>query len=135
MPPPKVGTIRGRHLMPVDLFLIDRVVAPGQEAYTETYLAAFRHGHTLSPGSEVHLYYTGLTETTIGAVDGYEASGVNVVLYRFDTPTGKYVPFFRSSTRKLYRCGGHACRVDEHCPTCGKYMSKLPLSLQPAGDM
>ena len=117
----RVGTISGRHLIPVDLYLVEEEVRPGQDAYRRAYEAAQNHGATLGPGNEVYLYYSGLTEATLGAIDGYESKGKNVIPFRYDTPSGQYSPIYRGVSR-FFRCGLHAHRSDKFCPTCGNQL-------------
>jgi hypothetical protein len=87
----KVGTIRGRHEMPVDEYLVE-VVEPGQAAYNAVFRAAILWRRR-NPSASVHLYYTGLTEATLGALDGlsYERLGGGApVLWRWDAATQTY---------------------------------------------
>jgi hypothetical protein len=76
--------------MPVDEYLLESV-KPGQSAYDAAYDAALRYAKDRW-GLTVHLYYTGLTEATLGALDGFTASlcRVRVLLRRYDSQSGEY---------------------------------------------
>jgi hypothetical protein len=88
----KLGVLN-RHNMPVEAYLVNRDVEAGQDAYRAAFEAALELGRT---GVDIiHLYYTGLTESTIGALDGLESYGVRVVLYRYDNDSLSYVPLER----------------------------------------
>lgn len=122
----KVGTIAGRHSLPVDLYLVMRAVEPGEDAYTAAYEGAIMHAMDLEPASTVELYFTGLTEITLGALDGYAESGINVNLMRYDAATSSYVPLktkapaFRQCLFSPQGQKPHVYRSsDYHCPTCG----------------
>lgn len=88
----KVGTIRGRHDLLVEHYLLDSV-EPGQAAYDAAFNAAreFVRVNSLQPGDTVEVYYTGLTEVTLGANDGFCETMINVNWFRFDAPSGMYV--------------------------------------------
>lgn len=102
----KVGVIAGRHPLPVDEYLVTREVTPGDDAYQAAYQAAKEHGEIRDTGSSVDLYYTGLTELTLGALDGYTAAYINVEAYRFDAASGQYFHLPRE---------GYVWKV---CPDC-----------------
>ncbi len=72
-----VGVLAGRHPLPVSEYLISDPVEPGQGAYDAVYTASYKfcRGILADHGRRVvRLFYTGLTETTLAAVDGFEAA-------------------------------------------------------------
>ena len=97
----KLGTIAGRHPMPVDMYLLEGSVEPGNPAYEAAFLAAVRWRRAY-PKEYVALYYSGLTEVTLGVLDGlYYAGGSGPDLYRWDTDTGAYERLWRRPPREL----------------------------------
>ncbi|OGY27491.1 MAG: hypothetical protein A2802_00305 [Candidatus Woykebacteria bacterium RIFCSPHIGHO2_01_FULL_43_29] len=122
----KIGTIRGRHEMPVDRYLVDdREVSPGEDAYNAVFEAAKVHGQSLPVADTVELFYAGLTEATIGALDGYESVGINVVPMRFNVSSGGYESLSRRVNPWVVcqwsKAGEpHPTRLsDAHCKHCG----------------
>ncbi|RJP46792.1 MAG: hypothetical protein C4584_01140 [Armatimonadetes bacterium] len=95
----RLGTIAGRHPLPVDEYLITRPVIPGQFAYDTVFHAAKDWVKRNGPvGVLIELYYTGLTEALMGALDGFAAAGVErerVILMRFEESFGQYLPLRR----------------------------------------
>jgi hypothetical protein len=88
----KIGTVAGRHPLPVDMYLLEEAT-PGQSAYDAAYEAARMIGL-----DEVDLYYTGLTEITIGAIDGLDSVGVKVRLMRYNASSGEYEQLYRKES-------------------------------------
>lgn len=99
----RLGTIQGRHAMPVDEYLVE-AVEPGQAAYDAVYAAASHRFQDLGDDgvSEVHLYFSGLTEATLAAVDAYEPEdhAFRLILMRYDAPSGEYQPLRRFAPPK-----------------------------------
>lgn len=123
--PVDVGTVAGRHELPVTEYILIEDVSPGQEAYEKARLAArawararmdsLFHLWCQTDGRPVvRLYYTGLTEITLGVIDGFEDAGLTtqrdtplvlvdvpgnydamVAIMRYETPTGRYVRLVR----------------------------------------
>lgn len=93
--PTAVGTIRGRHEMPVECYLIDGPVEPGQAAYDAAFTAAVALARDPNI-ARVALYYAGLTEITLGAVDGFREAGKRVELMRWDTASSTYMVLTQS---------------------------------------
>jgi len=88
-----LGTLPGRHPMPVDLYLftegsIDVKTAPEQtKARVENFLVAY-------PDLEwVNLFYTGLTEVTLVAFRELTKAGVAVTPWRYDRDSDSYKPY------------------------------------------
>lgn len=91
----KLGIIAGRHQMPVDRYLVDNV-EPGQAAYDAVWLAADHLAKSVPKGTDIDLYYGGLTEATIAAIDALEGSErVRLRLFRYDAPSASYVEILR----------------------------------------
>lgn len=91
----KIGTVRGRHNLPVDRYLIEDA-EPGQAAYLAAYTAALQMGAQIDPdGEPVEVYYTGLTEVTLGALDGFRVAGVRICLMRYNAGADAYEQLFR----------------------------------------
>lgn len=90
----KIGLIAGRHKMPVKRYLINHQVNAGHDAYVEAFNSAKKIAELL-PCSCIDLYYTGLTEALIGAMDAFELEGVRYRLMRYDSNTKKYEPIKR----------------------------------------
>lgn len=122
----KIGTIQGRHPLPVDEYLVTSEVEPGDSAYEQAFESAKAYAEAnLEPGSSVAVYYTGLTEVTLGVGDGFDAAQINVQWWRFDAASGKYVPLV-SRRRRWVRCPfslsgrTHAYQQGSwHCSICG----------------
>lgn len=121
---PKVGVISGRHPLPVHMYLVSREVTPGTDAYDAAYWAALRHGNEVGVGKTVDLFYTGLTELTLGAIDGYNAAFVNVETYRYDNASGDYVLLARKREewKHCNHCGGTSQVPPDRpwCPACNQ---------------
>lgn len=122
----RVGTIAGRHEMPVESYLVIRPVEPGYDAYMAAYEGAIMYAQELAPGDSVEVYFTGLTELTLGALDGFDELGINVQLMRYDVQSDTYQVLERKASR-FVKCNfspagqrPHVYRAtDYHCPTCG----------------
>lgn len=91
----KIGLIAGRHKMPVKRYLINRRVNAGHDAYVEAFNSAKKAAELLNKCICIDLYYTGLTEALIGAMDAFELEGVRYRLMRYDSDTKKYEPIKR----------------------------------------
>lgn len=91
----RLGVCANRHRMPVDEYLSYRQLTPGQAAYNAIYAAACQWAHEHPDTHTVMLYYTGLTETTIAALDALHDAGIAVVPMFYDQLAGEYVPLRR----------------------------------------
>lgn len=100
----RIGTVAGRHQLPVDQYLLAEVT-PGQAAYDAAYtvaLALFAELDLAEDLDEVQIYYTGLTEVTLGVVDawmdaqlGFYPPRFTVKWMRYDSAEAAYVPLRR----------------------------------------
>lgn len=90
----RVGTISGRHTMPAEYYLIDRSTQPGQPAYDKAYNAMCALVRKHKPRL-VELYYTGLSEVIIGALDALRNMRVEHVIMRYDLKEDSYFPIER----------------------------------------
>lgn len=90
----RVGTIRGRHPLPVDCYLLDGA-EPGQAAYDAAATAALELNAEMPDVDHVDLYFTGLTEATFGAADAFAFARVPVTLWRWDVASETYQPMER----------------------------------------
>lgn len=114
-----IGTIKNRHTMPVERYLIEDDVSPGKEAYEKAYESAKKlaieiiESATLKTSDQeevpikefdtIDLYYTGLTESLIGALDAFENFGMEYRLMRYDSVSKNYEPIERK--REYYEPG------------------------------
>ena len=91
----KVGTVAGRHPLPVDEYLLEQA-DPGQCAYDAAYMAASRRGYEAVVNDEIlEVYYTGLTEVTLGTIDGLDEAGATYRLMRYNLNGNTYEPLQR----------------------------------------
>ncbi len=110
----KIGTVKGRHEMPVEEYLMDEVVNPMDfvtihnevfasmktllEPYIRTESSVPVNGNYdecqcfVAPDICVHLYVTGLTAVTIEAVKFLVLNGINCKIMHFNRDTGSYEP-------------------------------------------
>jgi len=89
-----VATIRRpgkRYLAEADVFLVEapRLGKPAQAAYDALFGAAYALG-TTRHDDKVALYCNGMSEATIGAVDGFEEAGVEVIVMAYDWRSDTY---------------------------------------------
>lgn len=90
-----IGAIRGRHEMPVDTYLLDKVDDPTDIEGIEK--AVDESFSRILSGVETHdtccfLYVTGLTSVTIAAIKWCLGHGVSVTAMHYDVLTGRYFP-------------------------------------------
>lgn len=89
-----VGTIEGRHPMPVDVYLLHPEAADTYGFHGGIMKAAEEKAlqlvDTYLP-DEIHFYPTGLTMAVLGAIKGFKASGVKFVIMSFDSVSKEYV--------------------------------------------
>lgn len=108
----KMGTIRGRHEMPVDDYFLDEVKEPLNISLMEQMVLAkmlnLFDGHvklkytsgvnTAEPticyvsDLALDLYVTGLTSVTAEIIAECAANGIPLTLYHYNTRNGEYVP-------------------------------------------
>jgi hypothetical protein len=93
----RVGTIEGQHVMPVEVYLAKRgEITPGQKAYdllferTRDYVQGLLRAGWFTTDFYVELYYTGLTEATLAAMDALTTMGVLYVTMRYDLSNDDY---------------------------------------------
>jgi hypothetical protein len=111
-----VATIRRpgkRYLAEADVFLVEapQLGKPAQAAYDTLFGAAYELGRRRRD-DKVALYCNGMSEATIGAVDGFEEAGVEVVVMAYDWRSDAYRPVRR---RRGLTSWVHQekCRVEE----------------------
>ena len=90
----RVATIRrpGKgYLREADVFLVEapQLAKPAQAAYDTLFGAAYTLGKTRHD-HKVALYCNGMSEATVGAVDGFEEAGVEVIVMAYDWRSGTY---------------------------------------------
>lgn len=86
-----VGTLGGRHSkMEADYYLAGKVT-PGQEAFDVVY-DQMRDICRYAPRVEIHLMYTGLTETTLAAYSALIAYHMKFIILRYDDRARGYIP-------------------------------------------
>ena len=134
-----IGTLAGRHAMPVERYILPGDVTPGQAAYDAAYLAAESMAHALADQGVtcVRLHYARLTEVTLGCLDALEkAVGEDwpavIIPMRFDAASGQYVPFRRGippevqAARERHTAAVCAAAKDvqESCRELGEYFAK-----------
>lgn len=111
----KIGTVAGRHEMPVDGYILDKVEFPSDiegirkdvnHALMETVGEYVKSGWGIAvngfddgcifhaPGVKVELYVTGLTQVTVAALSFLVKNGFSVDVMNYDRETGEYVPQF-----------------------------------------
>lgn len=108
----KMGTIRGRHEMPVDDYFLDEVKDPSNISLMERIVSVkmfnlFKDHVTLEYTSGVNtaepticyvsdlaleLYVTGLTSATAAIIKKCAVNGIPLTLYHYNTRNGEYVP-------------------------------------------
>lgn len=89
-----VGTIEGRHPMPVDCYLLHPEATDTygfhEGIMNAAYIFAERLVDDYKPDA-IHFYPTGLTMAVLGALKGFKASGVKVIIMSFDSVSKEYV--------------------------------------------
>jgi hypothetical protein len=86
-----VGTLGGRHdKINADYYLAGKVT-PGQPAFDFVYDRMVEICQ-FAPNVEIHLMYTGLTETTLAAYSALLAHNMRFTVLRFDDRAHGYVP-------------------------------------------
>lgn len=96
----KIGTIKGRHPMPVDAYIFTRdiqnpmdILSIEVDTLLCTEYALYECG--INPDKckdvEVHLYVTGLTTVTIAALKVLKKMGLKVVAMHYNRDTDDYV--------------------------------------------
>lgn len=109
----KIGTVAGRHEMPVDGYILDEVVNPSdiegiRKTVNESLMSSigdlvtdgwgipvngYDDGYIFhAPGVKVELYVTGLTQVTVAALSFLVRNGFSVDVMIYDRETGKYIP-------------------------------------------
>lgn len=135
----KIGTMRGRHAMPADYYLLKREVEPGKPAYDAAYAAGYWFARDVLAGWEtVELYYTGLTEVTLGALDGLYAGArgsLDLTLMRWDQAAQEYQPLEIGPSGVPCRAGcgaparipvsGMAACAADYCSDCWRVLEEL----------
>lgn len=98
-----LGTIHGRHVMPCEgRYILPR--APiGQPAYDVAYDAALYYEFDPAQYDGIRLYFTGLTEVTMGVCDALAARGIPHVLMAYNHQTRRYTEV----TRRIKNGGTH----------------------------
>lgn len=98
----KVGTIRGRHPLPVERFLLDEQDLSFFEDLAEKTRQAVRRMWEGEGGMPfVNLYITGLTRVTLTAIEEFRQLGSWVEVYEWDKESQSYIstlsytPFFQ----------------------------------------
>lgn len=107
----KMGTIRGRHEMPVDDYFLDKVEDPSNMNEITAKVAlkmidlfakhiGFKYGdgiNTAEPTTcyrsdlALDLYVTGLTSVTAEIIAECATNGIPLTLYHYNTRNGEYV--------------------------------------------
>ena len=98
----KMGTIRGRHEMPVDGYFLDEVKEPSSMNEVTAKVASkmanlfaehirYKYGRPRSYLA-LDLYVTGLTSVTAEIIAECAANGIPLTLYHYNTRNGEYVP-------------------------------------------
>lgn len=88
-----IGLIEGRHALPVSEYLLSADVTDRAGFHQSLFDVAFGAAQqAASRGSlkAVDLYATGLTVAVLGAVAGFQESGVTVTFMSFDRDSGQY---------------------------------------------
>ena len=95
----RIGTIAGRHPLPVERNILQGQVNPGQEAYDQAFSATKDLvRELLSQGVDhIDLFYTGLTEITIAVLDALQDEPVSVTVWRYDSVASEYMPLRRGA--------------------------------------
>jgi len=109
----KIGTVAGRHDMPVDGYILDEVQNPAdveeiRKAVNTSLMSSigdyvesgwgipvngFDDGYIFhTPGVKIELYVTGLTQVTVAALSFLVKNGFSVDVMNYDRETGKYIP-------------------------------------------
>lgn len=109
----KIGTVAGRHEMPVDGYILDEVVNPSdvegiRMAVNEALMSSIgdlvKDGWGIpvngyddgcifhAPEVKIELYVTGLTQVTVAALSFLVRNGFSVDVMIYDRETGKYIP-------------------------------------------
>ena len=102
----RVATIRRpgkRYLAEADVFLVEapQLGKPAQAAYDTLFGAAYDLSRRKRI-EKVALYSNGMSEATIGAVDGFEEAGVEVVVMAWDWQSDTYRPVRRRKGLATY---------------------------------
>jgi len=102
----RVATIRRpgkRYLAEADVFLVEepRLGKPAQAAYDTLFGAAYDLSRRTRI-EKVALYSNGMSEATIGAVDGFEEARVEVVVMAWDWQYDTYRPVRRRKGLATY---------------------------------
>lgn len=111
----KMGLIRGRHEMPVDLYILEKDVADPTDIMAIEQAVAERLGEVFEPymgfgtvnvpsaieyvdvpvrkcvGARLDLYVTGLTAVTLAAVNYCHIHQIPVTAWHYNRATGEYV--------------------------------------------
>lgn len=85
--PEKFGLIKGRHEMPVDAYIFDRIDNVFDFAYQKAVIDDFLAGKRA-----VTVYVTGLTSVTATLISRCAHFGVALTLMHYDMTSGEYVP-------------------------------------------
>lgn len=108
----KLGTVKGRHDMPVDGYILESVEDPGDieginrdvfKKLAEIFAPHMKEGTVNIPnaleyvdvpayvsGEELDLYITGLTSVAIAAMQFCHQNGITVHPYHYDRDTGSF---------------------------------------------
>lgn len=114
----KVGTIKNRHIMPVDTYIFSSLKTPNDFRWIEQYAFDFfkklvyndlktvdypkikpvSHIGTktdlwLEADVELHLYITGLTQATLGVINAARRMHIhNIIVYHYDIVKHDFMP-------------------------------------------
>ena len=98
----KVGLIEGRHLMPVDCYLLTQREVDAVGYHEALYAIAYKRMERLlidRSVTRVELYATGLTNAVLGAFAACDDAGAYIAIASFDRESGEYVVFNSGAVR------------------------------------
>lgn len=92
----RVGTVKGRHELPVDLYIAeDNYVKIPQVEYDRLYNATEAIIEKLR-GKFIEVYYAGFTPHVIGVIDALDYYGIPFVLKAWDFKSNRYYDLRRT---------------------------------------
>ena len=87
----KVGLIKGRHNLPVEEYIFDKIENVLDFEALRRRATQWVEDHC-EIGRPVTLYVTGLTAATVAVVEACARQGVNITLMHYNASTGEYEP-------------------------------------------
>ena len=82
-----IGLIKGRHEMPVDNFIFDKI----DDVFDFSKMSKQVH-EALKDYYDVNLYTTGLTSALVEVINYCIIKNISLTLFHYNSETGEYIP-------------------------------------------